>query len=141
MSFEPWKENSFLIRFEHIMEKNEDPQQSLPVSFNLSHIFPGEFTFSEVTLGANQWIEDMNRLHFKHEGAAQQTYEKLMNKAQMVRQIDNREVIVIMNPMEIRTFIMSPIVDATGGGTKSQTAIGFIIIISIFVIPITRIRS
>jgi hypothetical protein len=28
---EPWKEESLLLRLEHIMEENEDPELSLPV--------------------------------------------------------------------------------------------------------------
>lgn len=128
MSFEPWKEKSFLIRFEHIMEIDDDIQQSLPVSFNVSHIFPGNFTFTEVTLGANQWIENMSRFHFKQEGVPRRTAEEI-KETQMERQINN-SLIITLNPMEIRTYIMSPIVD-TSHGTRIQTTFGIIIIISI----------
>lgn len=131
MSFEPWKEKSFLIRFEHIMEKDEDLQQSLPVSFNVSQIFPGHFTFAEVSLGANQWIGDMSRLHFKQEGSARQTIDEVTEK-QVERQDDSSQLIVTMNPMEIRTFIMSPIVDS-GSGTKSPTVVAIIVFISVLI--------
>lgn len=131
MSFEPWKEKSFLIRFEHIMDKDEDPQQlSLPVSFNVSYIFPGNFTFAEVSLGANQFIENVSRLRFRREGTVRRTEGKIMEK-QAERQVDGAELIITMNPMEIRTFIMSPMVESRGSGTKSQVAVG--IVVSIFV--------
>lgn len=128
MSYEPWKDKSFLIRFEHLMERDEDPQLALPVSFNVSHIFPGKFTFSEVSLGANYWIEDMTRLHFKREGSVRRTVDTL-NEKEMGRQIDGSQLIVTMNPMDIRTFIMSPVIDS-GSGTKSQIAIGIFVLIS-----------
>jgi lysosomal alpha-mannosidase len=32
LTVEPWKEESLLLRLEHIMEKNEDPVLSLPVA-------------------------------------------------------------------------------------------------------------
>lgn len=127
MSFEPWKDKSFLIRFEHIMEIDEDTQQSLPVSFNVSHIFPGNFTFREVSLGANQWIENVKRFHFKEEGSVK-VADKQVNNEPMQRQTNDPQLIITMNPMEIRTFIMSPIADISSG-TKSQTTFGFIIIL------------
>ncbi|XP_037024932.1 lysosomal alpha-mannosidase-like [Bradysia coprophila] len=131
MAFEPWKDNSFLIRFEHIMETDEDPQLSMPVSFNVSHIFPGSFTLSEVSLGANQWIENMSRLRFKHEGSVRPTEGK-SNRKPTERQTDGSQFVVTMNPMEIRTFIMTPIVDS-GSGTKSRIAVGFVVLISVLV--------
>lgn len=135
MSFEPWKENSFLIRFEHIMERDEDPTLSLPVSFNVSHIFPGHFTFAEVSLGANQWIENMSRLHFKQEQGSVRKDENVNVKHRTERQqSDGSQFIVTMNPMEIRTFIMSPIVESgASDGTKSQISIGIVALISVLI--------
>lgn len=111
------------------MEKDEDPQQSLPVSFNISHIFPGSFTFSEVSLGANQWIENMSRLHFKQEGSVRRTDENIKG-VRMERQVDGSPYVITMNPMEIRTFVMTPIVDS-GSGAKSQIALGIVVVISL----------
>ncbi|KAJ6646748.1 Lysosomal alpha-mannosidase [Pseudolycoriella hygida] len=130
MSFEPWKDKSFLIRFEHIMERDDDPLHSLSVSFNVSHIFPGNFTFTEVSLGANQWIEDVSRLRFKHEGSVRST-DKKVKEQQMDRQTDSSELVITLNPMEIRTFIMSPI-QSSGGRTNSLMTI--VAVISLLII-------
>lgn len=66
MTFEPWKEDSILIRLEHILEKNEDPIYSKPVRINLKDVFHNiPFDgFLETNLAANQWIKDMNRFNF-----------------------------------------------------------------------------
>lgn len=112
------------------MEIDEDPQQSSPVSFNVSHIFPGNFTFSEVSLGANQWIENMSRLHFKQEGSVDKQTDESVKEKRMERQIDSSQYVITMSPMEIRTFVMSPIVDS-GSGTKSQIAVGIMVVISL----------
>lgn len=115
MTFEPWNDSSFLVRFEHILEKNEDPELSKPVSFNLTHVLPGNFVFSEVVLSANQWIEDMDRLHFKKEGGESKV-ETPKTKATEIRKFVTE---ITLKPMEFKTFIMSPPYDIDGGA-KSQ---------------------
>jgi len=105
MTYEPWRANSFLIRFEHILEKNEDPQLSLPVSFNLTRVFPGDFEFTELTLAANQWLDTKaDRLKFTQDVKADQQMET--QRAQTQRALDN--VMITLRPMEMRTFIMAP---------------------------------
>ncbi|XP_061512042.1 lysosomal alpha-mannosidase [Anopheles gambiae] len=67
LTFEPWKENSILVRFEHLLEKGEDPMYSKPVRFNIQDVFR-QFSIEEVremTLAANQLREDSTRLKFK----------------------------------------------------------------------------
>lgn len=112
MTFEPWKENSFLIRFEHLLEKNEDPELSKPVTFNLTRVFPGDFVFAELTLAANQWIDDLNRIHFKQEGEKnlQSGAKSTSENVKGFKVLSNMEI--TLKPMEIRTFIMSPPVDS-----------------------------
>lgn len=66
MTFEPWKLNSILIRFEHILAKDEDNSLSQAVSFDFQDVFR---TFEiasirETTLAGNQWLEDVKRLNF-----------------------------------------------------------------------------
>ena len=103
MTFEPWKDGSFLIRFEHILEKNEDPQLSAPTRFNLSDIFPGyEIDLKEVTLSGNQWLEDYKRLHFKEESS--DFLDSIENNT--VKRSASVDTEISLNPMEIRTFIM-----------------------------------
>lgn len=57
--------------------------------------------FAEVSLAANQWIEDVDRMSFKREGAKTSTTKLGTNKL-----LSSTEI--TLNPMEIRTFIMSP---------------------------------
>lgn len=103
MTFEPWKDGSFLIRFEHILEKDEDPQLSAPTRFNLSDVFPGyDIDLKEVTLSANQYKEDYQRLHFKEESSDfLDAVEKNTEKHSLLLDME-----ITLNPMEIRTFIM-----------------------------------
>lgn len=68
MTLEPWKENSILVRFEHILEANEDPEYSKPAMFNLKDVFHN-FDISEIretTLSANQWKDEANRMKFRN---------------------------------------------------------------------------
>lgn len=104
MSFEPWKDGSFLIRFEHLLEKNEDPLLSKPVRFNLLDIFPGyDIAIQEVTLAANQWIGDYKRFHFNQETANFLDYVE----PKIEQATDEEDLEISLNPMDIKTFIMT----------------------------------
>ncbi len=114
MTYEPWKKDEYLIRFEHIMDKNDDPALSLPQTFNISEIFPGDFQFTEMNLAANQRIEDVNRLHFRQEGGGSQRSSSIKVKA-----LSDAELTVTLDPMQIKTFIMQPVAATTT--TRSET--------------------
>jgi lysosomal alpha-mannosidase len=129
MTFEPWQENSFLIRFEHILENDEDPELSNSVSFNLTQVFPGDFMFAEVTLAGNQWIGDMNRLHFKQDGTNLPEEDALTSKGQ--KYLENLEITI--HAMEMRTFIMSP-PNENNHGVKKQSICKFLLVVMLFVI-------
>lgn len=104
LSFEPWKDSSFLIRFEHILEKNEDPELSKPVQFNLIDVFPGnDIDLQGVTLSANQWIGDYKRLHFNQE--AEDYLDYVVTTPEQASEVD--DLTITLNPMEIKTFIMT----------------------------------
>lgn len=104
MTFEPWKDDSRLIRFEHLLEKDEDPSLSAPVRFNLADVFPGnDIELREVSLSANQWIEDYSRMQFKQENATDYL-DAIERKANRVA-TDSTEI--TLQPMEIKTFIMT----------------------------------
>lgn len=104
MSFEPWKDGSFLIRFEHIVEKGEDTQLSAPTRFNLFDVFPGfDIDMKEVSLSANQWIEDLKRLHFTEESVDFLDEIESSKKPPTV----SDDLDITLNPMEIKTFIMT----------------------------------
>ena len=115
MTYEPWKDNSYLIRFEHILEKDEDPILSKSVKFNLTRVFQGDFQFTEVTLGANQWFDSkVERLKFNYEGAKNIDLKK-PKELQTQRYLNDLEI--TLRPMEIRTFVMGP---STSRAVKSQ---------------------
>jgi len=102
MTYEPWKKDEYLVRFEHIMDKNDDPSLN-QYTFNISHVFPGDFKFTEMNLAANQRIEDVNRLHFQQEGARITPQAIQLDKA-----LSESDLLITLKPMQIRTFIMSP---------------------------------
>ncbi|XP_070500728.1 lysosomal alpha-mannosidase-like isoform X1 [Chironomus tepperi] len=103
MTFEPWKDGTFLIRFEHLLEKNEDPELSKAVRFNLTDVFPGyDIELNEVTLSANQWIGELQRLHFKSEGDLDDI--NLIDSDKLKPVIDME---ITLDPMEMRTFVMT----------------------------------
>lgn len=105
MTLEPWKDNTFLVRFEHIMEKDEDPTLSLPVTFNLTEVFGLKYDFSETNLAGNQWIDDMDRLQFKKVGGSLKTLKEVKTPASKLQKVLSSDVITL-KPMQIRTFVM-----------------------------------
>lgn len=83
MTLEPWKENSILVRFEHILEANEDTEYSKPAMFNIKDVFHN-FDISEMretTLAANQWKNEATRMKFKIDD--EQSFNISSNKEQM----------------------------------------------------------
>ncbi|PSN38675.1 hypothetical protein C0J52_08895 [Blattella germanica] len=93
LTLEPWKENELLLRLEHIMEKDEDPEQSKP----LQDLF-NTFTITEIhetNLAGNQWKEDMNRLVWKT-GTDRMKSSKPLHKGP----------IVTLKPMDILTYVI-----------------------------------
>lgn len=117
MTYEPWKKDEYLIRFEHIMDKADDPELSLPYSFDISEIFPGNFQFTEMNLAANQRIEEVNRLHFRPEGS--QATNEHFTPSKSVKALS--DLTITLNPMQIKTFIMSPSVTTTPAQTLQPT--------------------
>lgn len=68
LTFEPWKDGALLVRFEHILERDEDPQQySQSVTFNLADVLRGLniAEIRETTLAANQWMNEATRFTFR----------------------------------------------------------------------------
>lgn len=66
LTFEPWKSGSTLIRFEHILAKNEDKQYSQNVTFNLSDVLRSLniVGLRETTLAGNEWLDEAKRFKF-----------------------------------------------------------------------------
>lgn len=106
MSMEPWKENSFLVRFEHILEANEDKEYSKPVSFYMTDIlqnFDIE-NIRETNLAGNQWIEDVNRLKFNApvNDGDKEDYKSFTFDTSHIKS----DFKITLGPMEMKTFII-----------------------------------
>lgn len=120
MSLEPWNKDSLLVRFEHLFEENEDSEYSKPVKFNFENVFKDYDInkIQEVTLSANQWIEDANRLKFRKDPDTSEkrynpktvnpsAYEKFISVARHKPLKFDENFEVTLSPMEIRTFIVT----------------------------------
>lgn len=121
LTFEPWKSNSILIRFEHIFGKDEDDIYSQDVSFNVQEVF-GTFnivSMRETTLSANQWLDEANRLNFTnksdsnnetagHEATERNISPKLEIPNKQITTVEgsDKNYTITLKPMEIRIFIV-----------------------------------
>lgn len=104
MTFEPWKDGAFLLRLEHILEKDEDPELSAPVRFNLNDVFANsDIDLKELTLSANQFAEDLKRLHFRAETL---DFFDPATDAPVKSSSVSPDMEITLNPMEIKTFVM-----------------------------------
>ncbi|XP_053696668.1 lysosomal alpha-mannosidase-like [Sabethes cyaneus] len=105
LTFEPWKQPfTYLVRFEHLLEKTEDPLYSSPVTINLKTVFSSFDIRSvrETTLGANQWKEDKSRLKFYADPVPHSNEPA----AESLPHEDHDVNVVTLHPMEIRTFVL-----------------------------------
>lgn len=113
LTFEPWKSDSILLRFEHILSQNEDNQYSKNVTFNLKDVF-GTFNILEMretTLAGNQWLNETKRFKFETENENPKQVPDIIAKE---NNLNDSETItrnasaydITLKPMEIRTFII-----------------------------------
>ncbi|XP_031630105.1 lysosomal alpha-mannosidase-like [Contarinia nasturtii] len=105
LTFEPWTSNSVLIRFEHILAKDEDSQYSEAVTFNFQDVFQSLDVKSirETTLSANQWLNEVKRLHFK---ANDENSNEVNLSMETFTSEASNDFQITLNAMEIRTFIV-----------------------------------
>lgn len=66
LTLEPWHDNELLVRFEHIMEKDDDSHYSKDVQFNVKDILGGFniVNMRETTLDGNAWLDEHRRMEF-----------------------------------------------------------------------------
>ncbi|XP_033224967.1 lysosomal alpha-mannosidase-like [Belonocnema kinseyi] len=104
LTLEPWKDGNVLLRLEHLFESGESGNYSIPVEVNIQDLF-STFTVAsvfETTLGGNQWLEKKDRLKWTPEAN-----EILENDSVLPPESEKLDVVnVLLNPMEIRTFIV-----------------------------------
>ncbi|XP_043485751.1 lysosomal alpha-mannosidase isoform X1 [Polistes fuscatus] len=105
LTLEPWKNNTILLRLEHLFEAGEAMQWSAPVDINIKDLFAlfKITSIRETTLGANQWLEDNNRFKWNSE-----TNDILNDIKDTFKPIEIQEgaINIHLKPMEIRTFIL-----------------------------------
>ncbi|CAH1286605.1 unnamed protein product [Diabrotica balteata] len=105
LTLEPWISDNVLLRFEHIMEKGEDPKLSTKAIFKLKNLIKGidAHTITETTLGANV---PLTELHDEPRYVWNIKNETSKGVSLVIRNIGaNGEL--SLNPMQIRTFIVS----------------------------------
>ncbi|XP_053673637.1 lysosomal alpha-mannosidase-like [Anopheles nili] len=100
LTLEPWKDGTVLLRFEHLFEKDEDTQYSLPVQVDMQEVFANFTIVSayETTLAGNQWKETAQRLAFG-----------LKQKQKDIAPLDRMPKNPLrfdLKPMEIKTFVV-----------------------------------
>ncbi|XP_016422265.1 lysosomal alpha-mannosidase-like [Sinocyclocheilus rhinocerous] len=99
LTLSQWDKDSVLIRLEHQYQAKESKTHSQPVTVNLQKLFSTLEVLgaSEMSLGANQWKEDMNRLQWNTAKAS---------KPLPLSAKDPSQWEVTLNPMEIHTFLL-----------------------------------
>lgn len=111
LTFEPWKENSILIRFEQIFAKDEDEKYSQPVSFDLTQdFFHGidAVSMRETTLSANQWLNEVDRrLQFKFTKKPKEMPSSVEHGGCNDGKQGYTSLKITLSPMEIRTFVIN----------------------------------
>ncbi|XP_066143340.1 lysosomal alpha-mannosidase-like [Euwallacea fornicatus] len=97
LTLEPWTGSTYIIRLEHILEKNEDSALSSEVTVDLQTLFSGfkVENIVETTLGGNRKLDS---LKFRYDWS----YQKGFKSAK--RSLTASEV--TLGPMDIKTFIV-----------------------------------
>ena len=103
-TLEEWTDKSrFLIRFEHLFEAQEDPEDySKPVSVDLKSMFKvfNIEKVEEVILGANLEVEKLKRLNWNVGNGI----PDIVESRNIPKETDITDV--ILNPFQIRSFIV-----------------------------------
>jgi lysosomal alpha-mannosidase len=102
LTLEQWKGSSYLLRLEHFYQQNESQTLSKPVTLDLKDLFtPFVVTAAvETTLSATQDKKTAKRLQFKSNAETNRFEPKRV-------EFSADDLSVTLNPMEIRTFIIT----------------------------------
>ncbi|XP_011645218.1 lysosomal alpha-mannosidase isoform X2 [Pogonomyrmex barbatus] len=106
LTLEPWKDDTILLRLEHLFEVGEAQQLSQPVEVNIKDLFS---TFSivsinETTLGANQLLNENKPM--KWEAETNDIMQNQEDDSRQIVEVHDEVINVLLKPMEIRTFIL-----------------------------------
>uniref|UniRef100_A0A1L8DR39 Alpha-mannosidase n=2 Tax=Nyssomyia neivai TaxID=330878 RepID=A0A1L8DR39_9DIPT len=133
LTLEPYKELSYLIRFEHILEKNDDVEYSKSVTFNFKDVFGSIFDINrleEMTLDGNALLEDSTKVRFRFKPESNGFTNEIVKRETVPEETQVKGVTIIdegnpsdepakelpddsakwditVQPMQIRTFILT----------------------------------
>lgn len=109
LTYEPWKDGTVLVRFEHIYEQNEDPEYARSVSFNLNEVFQSLKIkeIRETTLAANQWLNEAKRLTFTANSTNGLRHQSEYTQMQTSKLVDVSDLTITLEAMQIRTFVVA----------------------------------
>ncbi|XP_068205819.1 lysosomal alpha-mannosidase-like isoform X1 [Palaemon carinicauda] len=107
LTLEPWLDGKILLRLEHMYELEESDPFSNPATVNLKNLFSDLEVISaeEMNLAANQRKEDENRYQWDVGSNHPSTNE--INRPNKDGDLIGDELMVTLQPMEIRTFILT----------------------------------
>ncbi|KAJ8951627.1 hypothetical protein NQ318_012297 [Aromia moschata] len=107
LTLQSWdsSENTLLLRFEHILEKGEDPVLSQEVTIDVSELFSTLHIVSmkEYLLAANTPLEESTKLKWSQITESESESSPLSFKNRLSR--DETDLKITLAPMQIRTFI------------------------------------
>ncbi|CAG2176880.1 unnamed protein product, partial [Oppiella nova] len=109
MTLEQWVNTTFLLRLEHFYQWNESLSLSLPVRVELRDLFRAFVVTEalETTLSATENILAARRLYFWDANANNRNTSAVSDRFEPKRhELNGTDLSVIINPMEIRTFII-----------------------------------
>ena len=103
LTLQVWNTTTTLVRLEHIFDEGEDETLSQPAQVDLNELFTSTDVahVSEMTLGANQKLDEVQRLVWKTEAGETES------DMTVVREPVNDDLQVIIKPMQIRTFLIT----------------------------------
>ncbi|XP_042239009.1 lysosomal alpha-mannosidase-like isoform X2 [Homarus americanus] len=108
LTLEPWTDGSLLLRLEHMYEAQESATLSNPVTVNLQDLLVDWKILSavETTLSGNLLKKDENRYTWNVDSAHHDNHISSSQCDSEVYEYDD-EFSVTLNPMEIKTFILT----------------------------------
>jgi lysosomal alpha-mannosidase len=105
VTLEPWQDDSFILRLEHILEKNEDDNLSQSVTVDLTGLF-SLFDITEIretALAANRWLDELQAKE-KYVWNVKGGGKASNNRSTPAVKAD--ELQISLEPMQIRTFVI-----------------------------------
>ncbi|XP_011704639.1 PREDICTED: lysosomal alpha-mannosidase isoform X1 [Wasmannia auropunctata] len=110
LTLEPWKDDTILLRLEHLFEVGEAQRLSQPVEIDIQNLFSmfSIESIKETTLGANQLLSENKPMQWKLEtNDVIQDEEVSCKQAECsLPEVHDNIINILLKPMEIRTFIL-----------------------------------